>query len=297
MRLPISGYGVNFRLPNGRDDVAILEANGGNGTGRTTDRGAEAQAATLDRTVEALSRLAEITSDTIDLRSGVTATSHVLVSWTQFTITVFEAALLGLRRFLFGDTVLSVIRCSCGERMEMQFSISGLLSEIRPRIPRRAKPCASRVNWFELKDAHQIHAPTRAHADTVPQVFFRLPTVSDQVLALRSPNPYVFLKRVCIESPPSAHRISRSIERSMEAMSPAISRPIEGVCAACAAVLTMQLHVPSLVLHELRASAAGIYREVNAIAATYHWDESAILAIPQLRRQAYTETIRHAGAR
>ena len=58
-----------------------------------------------------------------------------------------------------------------------------------------------------------------------------------------------------------------------------------------------QLHVSSLVLDELRASAAGVHREIHAIAATYHWDESAILAMPQLRRQAYTDAIRQAGAR
>ena len=40
-----------------------------------------------------------------------------------------------------------------------------------------------------------------------------------------------------------------------------------------------------------------MHREVHAIAATYHWDESAILAMPQVRRMAYSDAIRQAGTR
>jgi hypothetical protein len=83
----------------------------------------------------------------------------------------------------------------------------------------------------------------------------------------------------------------------MESMSPTVSRPIDGICAACGAGLNPQLHVASLVLDELRASAAGVHREIHAIAATYHWEESVILAMPQLRRLAYTDSIRQAGLR
>jgi hypothetical protein len=292
MRLPISGLDVSFRLPDGRDDVAILEASGGAATSHTPDRNGEAQAAILERAVDVLSRLAEMTSDAL-----TSETSPALTSWADLAITDFEAALLSLRRFLFGDTVLSVMRCSCSERMEMEFSITHLLREIQPRIPRHVKPCVSRTNWFELHDTRQLRDPSSNHAEKLPQAFFRLPTISDQILALRSPEPYAFLKQQCMELRLSTQRVSSSIERTMETMSPPISQPIEGVCAACGATLGAQLHVPSLVLHELRASAAGIYREVHAIAATFHWDESAILAIPQLRRQAYTETIRQAGVR
>jgi hypothetical protein len=293
MRLPISGFGVSFRLPDGRDELAILEA------GRAANRSREdeeAQAAILEGALDALARLAELTSGSSEgAVASLTSTSSA-VSWAHLTITDFEAALLGLRRFLFGDSVLSVVRCACTERMEIEFSISHLLGDAQPRIPRRrVTPSVSRPNWFELHTRQQVHNQTRRHADNLLQGSFRLPTVSDQILALRSPYPYAFLKQQCIEAPPSVHRSSLSIERAMEAMSPAISRSIEGVCAACGATLSAQLHVPSLVLHELRASAAHIYREVHTIATAYHWEEAAILDIPQLRRQAYADSIRQAG--
>jgi hypothetical protein len=50
-------------------------------------------------------------------------------------------------------------------------------------------------------------------------------------------------------------------------------------------------------MNELRFAAAGVHEEIHAIAAAYHWDERAILAMPQVRRQAYVETIQqHARA-
>jgi len=42
----------------------------------------------------------------------------------------------------------------------------------------------------------------------------------------------------------------------------------------------------------LSAAAAGVHQDIDAIAETYHWDESTILAMPQRRRSAYAETIR-----
>jgi len=54
----------------------------------------------------------------------------------------------------------------------------------------------------------------------------------------------------------------------------------------------MPLHVPRLVMDELRMSAVGVHDQIHAIAQAYHWDEATILAMPQSRRQTYAETIR-----
>jgi hypothetical protein len=78
----------------------------------------------------------------------------------------------------------------------------------------------------------------------------------------------------------------------MEAMAPRVSRPLAGNCPECGEALTMALHVPRLVMDELANNATGIHEETDAIAATYHWDEASILAMPQRRRRAYAETIR-----
>ncbi len=285
MRLPISGLEVSFRLPNGHDDLALLEGGAGESRNNRADlRSSEAQAATLECAIDALSRLAELRH-----ASGESSGAAIKMSaWLTLTITDFESALLGLRAFLFGDTVRCVLRCACTERMEIDFSITHLLSEARPGMPGRVQPCATRPGWFELNQKdHQAGDWT----------IFRLPTVADQLFALRSPKPYELLAERCIDSGRPTRRATASAERAMESMSPTVSCPIHGVCAACGAALNRQLHVPSLVLDELRASAASMHDEVHAIAATYHWEESAILAMPQVRRLAYSDAIRQAGSR
>lgn len=274
MRLPVSGLDVSFRLPDGHDDLAILEAGG-------------ASRSSIERALDALCRLAKLSP--IPSPSGDQSQPTLNPSpWLSLTVTDFEYALLGLRRFLFGDTVRTLVRCTCSERMEMEFSIATLLREAHPRTSSRVMSSPNRAGWYIL--------PGKL-------ISFRLPTVSDQLEALASPFPYAELGRSCIEhAVESVHpgaslgvRSSPAAERAMEAMAPTISRPISGTCADCGASMTVQLHVPSLVLNELHASAAGVHSEIHAIAASYHWDESAILAIPQLRRQAYTEAIRNGG--
>jgi hypothetical protein len=79
----------------------------------------------------------------------------------------------------------------------------------------------------------------------------------------------------------------------MEVMAPTVSRPLIGQCRDCGESLIMTLHVPRLIVDELRISAGGVHEEVHSIACTYHWEEASILAMPQNRRQAYAATIRH----
>jgi hypothetical protein len=271
MRLPVSCLNVSFRLPDGHDDLAIIEA------------GEESRGAVIKRALDALCRLAKLT------HGNEAEPTPNPSPWLFLTITDFEYALLGLRRFLFGDAVRCLFRCACSERMEIEFSVSTLLHQVHPRTPNRVLPSATRSGWLTLPEKH---------------VTFRLPVLKDQLDALESTSPYAQLEQRCIElTVESAHpdarlsvRSTAIVERAMEAMAPTVSRPIAGACAACGASVTLQLHVPSLVLNELRASASGVHREVHTIAATYHWQESLILALPQIRRQAYTEAIRSGGA-
>jgi hypothetical protein len=79
---------------------------------------------------------------------------------------------------------------------------------------------------------------------------------------------------------------------AMETMAPLVSRPLEGECPECGRAVTMPMHVPKLVMDELRLSAAGVHDDIDSIARSYHWEEAAILALPQGRRQTYAELIR-----
>jgi hypothetical protein len=252
MRLPVSGFEVRFRVPDGNDDLAILEAAGN----------------VVERALAVLPRLALFAAD---------------ARWEALTVTDFEFGLLELRRFLLGDRVSCDFRCArCEERMEVEFSIEAFLSDIEPKMPCGVRPNEARPGWYLL--------------DGSLETSFRLIEVRDQEKVLGQRDAAHLLTQLCIEPHDGnarslAHRLARVV-RSMEAMAPAVSRPVAGVCAACDAPVTMPLHVPRLVMDELRMAASGVHQQTHAIAEAYHWDEASILAMPQARRQAYVEMIR-----
>lgn len=262
-RLPVSGMEVRFRTPDGNDDLAMLEA-GGN---------------VVERALIALDRLA-----VVEGRAGA-ETQDAGPAWPELTVTDFEVALLRLRRFLFGDSMSCLFRCpveGCGERMEPEFSISDLLEDVQPSLPKQVARADEAQGWFSLRSG---------------DVRFRLPTVGDQVNVVDEPRGYEELASRCIEGKSLNARALAQVERAMAAMAPRVSRVMEGICPACGAALKMLLYVPELVMNELRFAAAGVHEEIHAIAAAYHWDEQSILAMPQVRRQAYVETIQqHARA-
>ena len=261
MKLPVSGMEVRFRSPDGGDDMATLEANG-----------EPVEAALL-----LLPRLVELEACS-DKEAGSAAECS---SWAALTVTDFETALLGLRRFLLGDRVLCSFRCSfedCGEPMQTEFSIAAFLAELKPAVPARVALRPDRNGWFRLSGQGE---PT-----------FRLPTVFDQLHVLGRPRAYQILAQRCVASDRLSPRELARVEKAMEAIAPLVSRALNGTCAACGREVKIALHVPTLVMDELRSVAAGIHEEIDMIASTYHWDESVILAMPQCRRVAYAETIR-----
>ena len=251
MELPISGIEVQMCTPNGKDDLAILEAG---------SEPVEAALAVLPRLARMVGQHGGNGRDD----AGATAV------WVELTVTDFDVALLGLRRFLFGDTVTCLFRCpseTCGQRLEPAFSIAAFLDEVKPNVPKHVKPSADRAGWFNL---------SREGDDTVQ---FRLPTVGDQVQVMGRRHAFQLLSQRCIDAKDLSARGLAQVERAMAAMAPVVSRPMEGICPECGERVAMPLHVPSLVMDELKDSAATIHEEIHAIAETYHWDEATILAM------------------
>ena len=264
MKLPVSGIDVQFRAPVGSDDLAILES-----AGNVMER--------AGLVLARLSCVAERASGAHDPAFGEADW------WAQLSVTDFEVALLGLRRHLFGDELTCMSRCSaptCGARMELALSITRFCADVRPKLPRQVERCGEPAGWFRLRehDADEIR--------------FRLPSVADQAIVFGRPSARALLAGRCIDAHGGARAVAR-VERAMEAMAPIVSRPLTGQCTECGAAMTMRLHVSQLVVDELKMAATGVHEEIHAIARTYHWDEQTILAMPQSRRQAYADTIRH----
>jgi hypothetical protein len=261
IELPVSGLKLRFRSTDGNDDMAILEAAG----------------TAVERALAILPRLAEVV---VQSDGSQPATNPEF--WAALTVTDFETALLGLRRFLFGDAVACVFRDNshaCGERMELQFSISAFLEDARPAPGLSLERTEEEPGWFRL---------TGTADDTIR---FRLPSVEDQLAVLGEPQAESLLARRCIDSKRLSARTIARVEHAMDSIAPPVSRPLAGTCPGCSEPVTVSLHVTRLVMDELQSAAAGAHEQIDAIAAAYHWAEADILAMPQRRRRAYTEMI------
>lgn len=83
------------------------------------------------------------------------------------------------------------------------------------------------------------------------------------------------------------------IERALEAAVPEVADEVATACPTCGAETRARIDPLAFAFPDV----ATVVREVHAIAATYHWPEEAILALPSHRRRLYARLARGALAR
>jgi hypothetical protein len=200
-------------------------------------------------------------------------------NWPALCVTDFEVLLAALRETVLGPAVLCLFNCprrDCGERVEVGFRLPDYVAAARPGRPRGVVE-SERPQWFRLEDA---------------SASFRLPTAADQCAVLGRAECARLLAERCLDPPDMPLAARARVERAMALMAPEVSRPIVGRCPACDARVRAGLHLPSLVMTELRRAAVGLQEDVHVLASVYHWEEAAILALPRKRRQDYADRAR-----
>jgi hypothetical protein len=250
LRLPVSGWEVVVRPPDGSDDLLVLETEGN----------------VVARALVLLARVA-------------CPANGEAANWSALCVTDFEVLLAALRETVLGPAVLCAFDCpraDCGERVEVGFRLADYVAGARPGRP-RGIVASDRPLWFRIEEA---------------PASFRLPTAADQCAVLGRADAARLLATRCLDPPDMAGTMRERAERAMAVMAPEISRPVAGACPGCGARVRAGLHLPSLVMAELRHAAAGLHEEVHVLASAYHWEEAAILALPRKRRQGYAERAR-----
>ena len=197
--------------------------------------------------------------------------------WASLVVTDFEFLLLSMRAARFGQELSLGFACPhCRELAEVAFRVSDFLASIKPRAVPGVAPNPNRPGWFCLDGAA-----------------FRLPTVGDQIAVAVLPRPATHLVALCMDEAARQTRRRAQVERAMAAMAPELSRPIAGACPSCGAAVHAGLSVSRIVVSEMRRAAADLHDEVDLLARAYHWPQAEILSLPQDRRHAYAERIRH----
>lgn len=201
------------------------------------------------------------------------------VQWETLCVSDLEALLLLIRQKVFGDFIDAEVNCpvqECGKRLDVSFNISDYLAYHQPHVPDNAEP-ADEEGWFRLRNE---------------QVSFRLPTVADQVAAVRQSEPERELIQRCVQPASISSRLLKQIEAAMEALAPSLSYDINGQCPECGTTVDMYFDVQPFCLRELRGQALFVYEDVHLLALYYQWSEAEILALPGDRRRHYAEMLR-----
>lgn len=262
VRLPVSRWEVTVRPPGGVEDLLLMQS---------LDAG-------TDLALALVARLAERVGDAPD-------------GWETLPVPDLEALLLHIRKAVFGDRLRAETRCvtpACGARIDVDFPIDAYLAHHTPRLPRHVAPDESGqegAGWYRF-----IGGPEGAG-----EVRFRLPAVADRLAVAHSRHPADDLARRCMRPADLPAAVRRRVVRAMSSLAPSLSHELDGRCPECGAALDFYLDVQEFTLRELRDQARHVLDDVHLIAATYHWSEAEILALPRARRMHYAERIRQAS--
>lgn len=193
-----------------------------------------------------------------------------------------DSRLLALRESLFGPRMSGVSSCpQCGERIEMEFSVSDL-----------------RVSAGEPQSAGAFAISADGH-----EVAFRLPTCLDLEAAAASDAAAargVLLARCLLASSSPSGSIapdilpSAVVEAVAEAMGradPQAAAEIALSCPACSHRWTVAFDAGSFLWSELNAWAQQMLRDIHVIANAYGWSETQVLALSPARRRAYLDLV------
>jgi len=276
-RLPVSGRVVALRPPSGAEDLLLAEA------ARTPDGDAALALALAGRLTRA------VEGEPLD--------------WGSLSVTDLDTLVLRLRQNLIGDRVRADVACpapGCGQRIDIDFGIEDFLSHHAPRtVGTRNRGWtpqpAEKPGWFRLaRPSASTGSPASDPSDQADsgELCFRLPTAADLLVVAGQPAGDKELARRCLQPEDVPARLRRRAETAMEAMAPSLSCELQGECPECGGSVMVQFDARWFCLRELRDRAEFIYQDVDLLARRYHWSETEILAMPQIRRAAYAELAR-----
>lgn len=185
-----------------------------------------------------------------------------------------NAALLRLRRALFGDELKSCVDCpECRERLEFTLSAQALLA----RAPDAR--AASEPRFLDIRGLR-----------------LRLPTSRDLASTMAADEASAacrLLQRLCVDLYPETFGadLEAELARLLDEADPCMDFSIALTCPACAHAWNASFDVPAFLWEEIDTRARRLLDEVHALARSYGWSEAQILELSDVRRDAYLERV------
>lgn len=183
------------------------------------------------------------------------------------------------------DSILAILACEIGAHFYWQVV----------KCPKCQKPSDIAIDLSAL--------PVKPAADTFPYaeithegeaIKLRVPSGVDQREALTASKDVetaiAALARLCCETAPKAKlnkAVVSKINKAVQEVSPELPDEVLVQCAEC----QEEINAPLQILPQLMKSLDNPLDDVHEMAASYHWSEKDILAMPVKRRQNYLERI------
>jgi hypothetical protein len=217
-------------------------------------------------------------------------------AWSSASIGARDGWLLTMQEELFGSQLETTAPCpNCGDRLEMSFSTQdirivplALPPEQAPEVPR-----PDSANW--TREGIRVEAGGF-------EIECRLPSSADlvEVAKSRDPGRATLLER-CVQSARKGGRgvepknlpneVVRAITDAMARMDPQAEVLVALTCPACHHHWSTVFDIVSYLWSEIEDWAQRLLSEVDVLASTYGWSESAILGMTARRRRLYLEII------
>jgi hypothetical protein len=193
-----------------------------------------------------------------------------------------DAALIDLRRRLFGPEIVSVATCpTCGERVEITFQTEDIL----------------------VLGASDAEGPGSLEVDDF-LLTYRLPASRDLLAvqgtgdvneASRQVLEGCLLSAVFQEAPVSFSQLPESVIDALAARfaeeDPQADVQLSLCCPECEEKWEIVFDIASFLWTEVQAVAERLLLDVHVLASNYGWSERDILSLPAARRQFYLQEI------
>lgn len=181
--------------------------------------------------------------------------------------------LLGLSELSLADPAEVHVKCACGETAIVELSAAEL-----------ARFAAER---------HRDELVVRADG---AEATLRLPTGRDQLRwAQLDPGGdvarTVMSDLVVAGERPLSDALVAAADALLTEVDPLVELEVETTCPRCATALSRQVDIEGIALTRLRNARRVLLEQVHALAATYHWTEGTIAALPAWRRAEYSALI------
>jgi len=206
-----------------------------------------------------------------------------------------DGLLLTLRRWAFGDTMVSVADCpACGESLELTFSVD----DVQEKSPDTASASPMQAQRMQ---AHRTETNRMQAEMDGYEIEFRLVTSADIASAMATSDPRTDLLERCIASVTRRGRdvpvstLPRSVQETiadrMADADPQAAVHTTVVCPDCTHTWRAEFDAASFFWTEIETWAHRTLRQVHRLARAYGWTESDILKLSASRRQLYMRMI------